>query len=239
MGGLVAHNFIRLHREIWEQMRQGNQSRGGRLIMLGTPNFGSFAIPQALTGVESLVRLLAAADVQHNLSELLAVLNSFVGTYELLPAPSKLPIPAQAIYRQQTARAIGADGMRWRRSIGEKHLSTAVEAIARRCTQGQASTDEVRIAEEAVMLAGMGEAGRFTRNDLRDLMTNVPYAIATLGIDRYASVLIGSGAGNLPRESALRAMLNGIVAALKRLETGERLQQVTLIKNLKATGIQG
>jgi hypothetical protein len=89
------------------------------------------------------------------------------------------------------------------------------------------------------MLAGMGEAGRFTRNDLRDLMTNVPYAIATLGIDRYASVLIGSGAGNLPRESALRAMLNGIVAALKRLETGERLQQVTLIKNLKATGIQG
>ena len=56
MGGLVACNFIRLHREIWEQMRQGNQSRGGRLIMLGTPNFGSFAIPQALTGVESLVQ---------------------------------------------------------------------------------------------------------------------------------------------------------------------------------------
>jgi len=448
MGGLVARNFIRLHRELWEQMRQGDQSRGGRLIMLGTPNFGSFAIPQALTGVESLVRLLAAADLQHNLSELLAILNTFVGTYQLLPAPSKLPVPVQAIYRQQTwgsfpvsqvhlerafqfhsdlgsaetvdpqrmiyiagsgqetvagltilapgefdylithdgdgrvphalgllkdvptyyveashgdllrseavlaaldellehgrtaslaehapiARVVYADGMRWRRSIGEQHLSNEVEAIARRSTQDQASPDEVRIAEEtimraimgqsqppkqltrleeskarsqehrrvrlrlevvlgdithipapvvvvghykgippvqavdagldfwisranargmigaelgevffvpgagnqiaakAVMLAGMGEAGRFTRNDLRYLMTNVTYAIVTLGIDRFASVLIGSGAGNLPRESALRAMLNGIVDALKRLEAGERLQQFTLVE---------
>jgi pimeloyl-ACP methyl ester carboxylesterase len=274
MGGLVARNFIRLHRELWEQMRQGDQSRGGRLIMLGTPNFGSFAIPQALTGVESLVRLLAAADLQHNLSELLAILNTFVGTYQLLPAPSKLPVPAQAIYRQQSwgpfpvsqvhlerafqfhsdlesaetvdpqrmiyiagsgqetvagltivapgefdylmtndgdgrvphalgllkdvltyyveashgdllrheailaaldellesgrtaslaerppmARAVYIDGMRWRRSIGEQHLSNEVESIARRSTQDQASPDEVRLAEETIMRAIMGQS---------------------------------------------------------------------------------
>jgi pimeloyl-ACP methyl ester carboxylesterase len=448
MGGLVARNFIRLHRDLWDQMRQSDQARGGRLIMLGTPNFGSFAIPQALTGVESLVRLLAAADLQHDLSALLAILNSFVGTYQLLPAPSKLPVPTQALYRQQSwgsfpvsqthldrafqfhgdlesagtvdpermiyiagsgretigglnivtpgefdylithdgdgrvphalgllkdvptyyvdashgdllrheavlaalddvlehgrtgslaerppiARAVFANGTRWRRSIAEQHISNEVEDIARRSKEEQASPEEVRIAEEtimravmgqspptkqmarleetkeralaqrrirlrievvlgdvthvqapvivvghykgvppvhvidealefwisragargmigaelgevffvpmagnqiaakAVLLAGMGEAGRFTRNDLRYLMTNVAYAIATLGIDRFASVLIGSGAGNLPRESALRAMLDGIVDAIKRLETGERLQQVTLVE---------
>ncbi|HZO55883.1 MAG TPA: CHAT domain-containing protein [Bryobacteraceae bacterium] len=88
----------------------------------------------------------------------------------------------------------------------------------------------VQIAAKGVMLAGMGEAGRFTRNDLRYLMTNVAYAIATLGIDRFASVLIGSGAGNLPRESALRAMLSGIADALNRLEAGERLQQFTVVE---------
>jgi hypothetical protein len=80
----------------------------------------------------------------------------------------------------------------------------------------------------------MGEVGRFLRNDLRYLMTNVAYAVATLGIDRMATVLIGSGAGNPPRESALRAMLNGIVDALKRLEPGERLQQVMLVEYNKA-----
>lgn len=452
MGGLVARNFMRLHRQLWDQMRQSDQSRGGRLIMLGTPNFGSFAIPQALTGVESLVRWLAAADLEHNLLELVAILNTFVGTYQLLPAPSKIPVATQAIYRQQSwgtfpvsqahldrafqfhgdlenaqtidpermiyiagsghetlaglqivapgefdyaithdgdgrvthalgllkdvptyyvdashgdllrnetvlaglddllergrtaslaerppiARAVYADGMRWRRSIGEQQIGNEVEAIARRSKAEKASPDEVRIAEEtimraimgqsqptkqmarleetkehaqaqrrvrlrievvlgdithvqapvvvighykgvppmhavdaalefwvsragargmigaelgevffvpmagnqiaakAVLLAGMGEAGRFTRNDLRYLMTNVAYAVATLGIDRFASVLIGAGAGNLPRESALSGMLNGVVDAIKRLETGERLQQVTLVEYNKA-----
>jgi pimeloyl-ACP methyl ester carboxylesterase len=451
LGGLVARNFIRLHRDLWDHLRQGDQSRGGRLIMLGTPNFGSFAIPQALTGVEPLVRLLAAADLQHDLLELLAILNTFVGSYELLPAPSKIPVPTQAIYRQQSwgsfpvsqayldrafqfhsdleeagtidpermiyiagsghetlaglqivapgefeylltrdgdgrvthalgllkdvptyyvdashgdllrneavltalddllehgrtgslaerpplARAAQADGMRWRRALGKQHIRNEVEAIARRAKADEASPDEVRLAEEtimraimgqpqpaeqiarleetkeraqqprrlrlrlevvlgditqvqtpiivighykgippvhaidealefwisrasargmigaelgevffvpmpgrqvaarAVLLAGMGEAGRFARNDLRYLMTNVAYAVATLGVERFASVLIGSGAGNLPRESALRAMLNGIVDALKRLETGERLQQVTLVEHDK------
>src|SRR5262245_24261823 len=96
MGGLVARNFIRRHRELWNRMRQADLNQGGRLIMLGTPNFGSYAIPQALTGVEPLVRLLAAADLRHNLSELLAILNTFVGTYQLLPAPSKIPVATQA-----------------------------------------------------------------------------------------------------------------------------------------------
>jgi hypothetical protein len=58
--------------------------------------------PQGLTGVEPLVRLLASADLEHNLLELLALLNTFVGSYQLLPAPREIPVSTQAIYRQQS-----------------------------------------------------------------------------------------------------------------------------------------
>ena len=56
MGGLVCRNFIRRHKDLWDKLRDGEGSRGGRLIMLGTPNFGSFAIPQALTGGEKMIK---------------------------------------------------------------------------------------------------------------------------------------------------------------------------------------
>jgi pimeloyl-ACP methyl ester carboxylesterase len=451
LGGLVARSFICRHHELWRRMRQNDQSQGGRLIMLGTPNFGSFAISQALTGIEPLVRLLAAADVVHNLTELLDILNTFVGTYQMLPAPSKIPAPMQAIYRQQSwglpsvlqqhldralqfhselekpetidpermiyiagsgqetlaglsivtpgefdytithdgdgrvpyalgllpdvptyyvnashgdllrdervlmaldelltrgstvslavhpprARTLAVDGTHWRRSIDEQHISNEVEDIAQRAKQDMAGPDEVRrveetlmrasmgqaqatkplarveertkrskapgrmplrvevvlgdityveapivvvghykgippvraegaidealgfwisrigargmigaglgelffvpvnnhqIAAKAVLLAGMGEPGQFSRNDLRYLSTNVAYAIAALGHDRFASVVIGSGEGNLPKEGALRAMLRGVGDAQTRLNAQERLQQVILIE---------
>ena len=79
MGGLVCRNFIRLHKDLWENMRgDAEETQGGRLIMLGTPNYGSFAIPQALTSDEKHVRWLARIDLHHNLAELLQIINSFV-----------------------------------------------------------------------------------------------------------------------------------------------------------------
>ena len=67
MGGLVSRNFIRRHQKHWDAMR-GDDQQGGRLVMLGTPNFGSFNIPQVFTGVESLVVLLSRADLGHDLA---------------------------------------------------------------------------------------------------------------------------------------------------------------------------
>ena len=55
--------------------------------MLGTPNHGSFAIPQTITGLEGMVRKLALADLRHDLGELLPVFNSFLGSYQMLPSP--------------------------------------------------------------------------------------------------------------------------------------------------------
>jgi pimeloyl-ACP methyl ester carboxylesterase len=453
MGGLVSRNFIRLHRELWDKMRGDNGGRGGRLIMLGTPNYGSFVIPQTLTGVEKLVRWLEIADLNHNIKELLEIINTFVGLYQMLPAPTKIPASIQAIYRKDSwgkfpvserhfnrtmqfhfdleneqtidpermiyiagcnretlsglklvapgefdyevtydgdgrvphelgllkdvptyyieethadlarnekvltaidellergrtsvlstrtvaARTVPIGGKRWRRPIGEEQIGIELETIAERANKNQAQPEELRIAEEtimaavlgqdkpakrpplleekkkrpekkerpklridvvlgditqvqapvvvvghykgvapvraigaideaidfwisraaergmigadlgevffipitqnqiaakAVLIAGMGEAGKFTRDDLRYLMANVTYAISALGLERFASVLIGSGEGNMSKENALRETLEGISDGLNRLPESslKRLKQLILVE---------
>jgi len=116
MGGLVCRNFVRLHPAVWNAMRDAS-GNGGRLIMLGTPNYGSFAIPQAITGEDPLVRLLAAVDLTHDRNEILEILNTFVGSYQMLPSPSKLTGPLQALYQRAT----------WDRfPVSEPHLKRAL-----------------------------------------------------------------------------------------------------------------
>ena len=90
-GGLVARNFIRRYKTRWVGLK-GDNGHCGRLIMLGTPNYGSFNIPQVLTGVESLVVLLARCDLAHDLTQVLEIVNTFPGGYLLLPSPSRIRI---------------------------------------------------------------------------------------------------------------------------------------------------
>ncbi|HEX8922731.1 MAG TPA: CHAT domain-containing protein [Pyrinomonadaceae bacterium] len=97
MGGLVARTFIKKYSERWKTMwdQSGKGEAGGRLVMLGTPNHGSFAIPQVITGLEGLVRKLALLDFRHNKHDLLSTFNSFVGSYQMLPSP--LVMPGQSV----------------------------------------------------------------------------------------------------------------------------------------------
>ena len=82
MGGLVARTYILRHGQRW-----GKKSR---LIMLGTPNHGSFAIPQVITGVYDTIRKLAIADLTHSRRELCDILNSFPGSMQMLPSPLEM-----------------------------------------------------------------------------------------------------------------------------------------------------
>ena len=102
MGGLVARNMIRRQPKLWDQMQGTDLISGGRLIMLGTPNYGSFAIPPVLTGSDQMMDLLAKLDLKHNMAELLRITNTFLGSYMLLPAPSKLTGALQALYQRDT-----------------------------------------------------------------------------------------------------------------------------------------
>lgn len=85
MGGLVARAALRrLSRH------PGGGTRVARLIMLGTPNFGSFLATQAIRGTLDTVRTLALFDPRHSVDDLCnRVFNTFPGLYHLLPAPDK------------------------------------------------------------------------------------------------------------------------------------------------------
>ena len=79
MGGLVARAaFGRIPRKV------------GRIVMLGTPNFGSFVPVQCLRGVYSTVRKLAFLDAGHSAEEIAGkVLGTFPGLYHMLPSQEK------------------------------------------------------------------------------------------------------------------------------------------------------
>ncbi len=79
MGGLVSRAAI-----------ASGAKKVKRLIMLGTPNFGSFAPVQALRAVYPLVRQVAVADLKHTPEQLAEkVFATFPGLYQMLPWPAK------------------------------------------------------------------------------------------------------------------------------------------------------
>jgi pimeloyl-ACP methyl ester carboxylesterase len=88
MGGLVARRFIQLYPDAWRSLQDPTgQGRGGRLVMLGTPNRGSFAIVLALSGEEKVVKTLDKIDQFHDGVALLRILDSFHASYQHLPSP--------------------------------------------------------------------------------------------------------------------------------------------------------
>jgi pimeloyl-ACP methyl ester carboxylesterase len=105
MGGLVARTFIEAYPKRWQAMWDAaspdDAKQGGRLIMLGTPNHGSFAVPQIITGLEGMVRKLALVDLRHRTRDLLRIVNSFVGSYQMLPSPLVMPAMKE-LYRSET-----------------------------------------------------------------------------------------------------------------------------------------
>src|SRR5207248_730527 len=57
--------------------------------------------PQTITGLEKLVRKLELIDVRHDRASLLQILNTFVGTYQMLPSPFAVPA-VEPLYRAET-----------------------------------------------------------------------------------------------------------------------------------------
>ena len=84
MGGLVARCFAAMYPDRWRTL-------AGRLVMLGTPNYGSFAIPRLLFGNNSVLHLIDRLDLHHSLDDLLRVAATFPSTYQMLPSPDRLP----------------------------------------------------------------------------------------------------------------------------------------------------
>jgi pimeloyl-ACP methyl ester carboxylesterase len=81
MGGLVVRMMITQEPELWEKVC----AKGGRLVMLGTPNRGSYVIPRLLFRVHPTLRMLALADFRTSTEQLAAIVSRYPGVLEMLP----------------------------------------------------------------------------------------------------------------------------------------------------------
>lgn len=84
MGGLVVRTMLlqKKGQETWARICRHD---GARLVMLGTPNRGSHAIPAMLMGRDALMKKLALVDLRSSHTELLATIAAFDGVLSLLP----------------------------------------------------------------------------------------------------------------------------------------------------------
>lgn len=81
MGGLVSRACIADNPGLWREIVR----RGGRLVMLGTPNFGCYAPARAFAGQHRVLRAVERLDVTSDLDQLTRVFRRFPGLLELLP----------------------------------------------------------------------------------------------------------------------------------------------------------
>jgi CHAT domain-containing protein len=100
MGGLVVRGLIARAPELWQQLIQRD---GARVLLLGTPNHGSFHMVATLIGHSPLIRRLARVDPDGDLQGQLDAMAAFPGALQWLPQPgwaeeeSGAPLPFQAV----------------------------------------------------------------------------------------------------------------------------------------------
>ena len=80
-GGLLARALMAYHSATWDKLCQ----RGGRLVMLGTPNHGAYAALELLSGQAELMRMLDLLDSKRDLDAICRQFRRYPGLIELLP----------------------------------------------------------------------------------------------------------------------------------------------------------
>ncbi len=191
MGGLVARAFIKRFAMTWTDMDDaaGEHRRGGRLVMLGTPNRGSYAIPLALVGEDLLVKVLAAVDRTNTRRKIAAIMATFPGMYQMLPAPglkvdddhgllydaktwgkvndSVDPALLERASRFHAALDAGGDDGRLVYVAGDGHLTPArISVSGGTFTFGSHDRGDGRVTHESGLLTGNNYFSRAKHGDL-------------------------------------------------------------------------
>ena len=94
MGGLVARAALALDDDLRQRF---NARTGSRLVMLGTPNGGSFSIPMLLLGRNRLMQYLALLDLKASARDQLEVVSRWPGAVQMLPHPDSDPMTTGGI----------------------------------------------------------------------------------------------------------------------------------------------
>lgn len=67
-----------------------------------------------------------------------------------------------------------------------------------------------RVKTDNLLLAGMGEPGRFARDSLQFIVSNLVVAVKIMGHNEFASPLLGTRRGELPIADAVRSLVAGV-----------------------------
>ncbi|MHC2148346.1 CHAT domain-containing protein [Pseudomonas sp. 210_17 TE3656] len=84
MGGLVVRAAFKQDPTLWAALIA---QADGLVVMLGTPNHGSYSMVETLLGQSDTIRMLARVDLSNELKEILKIVGEFPGALHLLPAP--------------------------------------------------------------------------------------------------------------------------------------------------------
>ncbi|HEY6896733.1 MAG TPA: CHAT domain-containing protein [Rhodocyclaceae bacterium] len=85
MGGLVARAMLQQRPDLWQRLKRLPKPNDFRLMMLGTPNHGSYQAVRLMVGQYRIANLLALLDYRHGRDQLLAIFSRYPGAAELLP----------------------------------------------------------------------------------------------------------------------------------------------------------
>ena len=123
MGGLVVRAMFATTKELGKDLQtQFHENEQNRIVMLGTPNGGSFDLIRVLLGRERLVKMLAIADIKNDVEDILQVIGGFAGIYDMLPSDDDWHYFKEATWQQIHPNGL----LGWRNNI-PKHLERASE----------------------------------------------------------------------------------------------------------------
>ncbi|HJQ68071.1 MAG TPA: CHAT domain-containing protein [Blastocatellia bacterium] len=216
MGGLVSRTFVKRHPKRWKAMWDSKSEGrlGGRLVMLGTPNHGSFNIPQLITGLEPQVRKLAGFDPQNGLDDVLRVVNSFAGSYQMLPSPLD-DDQLKKLYKSETYGDLNIPQRLLDRALEHhKYLKDAVDTGRMIFVAG----------DNQITFSGIKDWGRLNSIDSYDVtrkgdgrVTHDRAALKSAG-KAVKTYYVEEAHGDLPRNSTVLSAIDEL------LETGETRQ---------------
>ena len=222
MGGLVARRFIQLYGELWKSLDDptGHHS-GGRLIMLGTPNRGSYAIPLTLSGAETTIKILDLTDFTRSRQSVLQILNGFPGSYQMLPSPTvQVQVDGKADHHSALFDAANWDGIPIRSDL------------LARAHAFQSGLDSVVDPERMLYIAGFDQPtpygiridrpGKFRYKETRDGDGRVPHQLGFLPDVR--TYFVRESHGNLP---ANQLVMSAVHELLQEGATSKLADRVT------------
>ncbi|MBL8517924.1 MAG: CHAT domain-containing protein [Betaproteobacteria bacterium] len=107
MGGLVVRELFKQMPDLWKRI---TDRPGGRWVMLGTPNHGSYSMVENLLGRSARMRALATLDFTHSFGQVLQIASGFKGALQLLPRPGFVDAGASTLdlYRTATWASLAA-----------------------------------------------------------------------------------------------------------------------------------